>query len=491
MTISFDQIPVTLRTPGVFVEFDSSQAVQGLQVEPYRALLIAPRNDTGAVVAALTPTLSISDDQARNDHGPGSPLANMARAWRANNRFTETWQISIDTSAGTPSEYTLTCTGAAITAGTVYLYLGGLRITAAVADSASVTEVASAIAAAVEAEQDSPFSATSAVGVVTLEAKAAGRDADASPVVLNHNVGEALPSDLAIAVANSVPGVGSITLSDVITAIGEDRYHILVFPQLEAADYTALETELADRWGPIRQNDGHAFGGVAETVTNLVTAGGLRNSPHVTVVGVEPGIPNSANDVAAAAAAQVAQKGNIDPARPFQTLALVGILASRREDRFTLSEQDTLLHNGIATLYTDEGDTLRIQRMITNSQTNALALPDIAYLNVNTLLTLSLLRSTFRTRFATKFPRAKLVGDETNVAPGQATITPSRATAEAVAIFRDWEVAGYVENVSQFKADLVVERDETDPDQLNILLPPDLANQLRKLGVKLQFRLNS
>ena len=74
MTISFDSIPVTLRTPGVFVEVDPSQAVPGFQVEPYRALLIAPRNDSGANIAALTAVLSISNDQARYDHGPGSPL---------------------------------------------------------------------------------------------------------------------------------------------------------------------------------------------------------------------------------------------------------------------------------------------------------------------------------------------------------------------------------------------------------------------------------
>jgi phage tail sheath gpL-like len=75
------------------------------------------------------------------------------------------------------------------------------------------------------------------------------------------------------------------------------------------------------------------------------------------------------------------------------------------------------------------------------------------------------------------------------VGSGQAIVTPNVAKAEAIAIFRDWEAAGYVENVSQFKDELVVERNADNPDRLDILLPPDLVNQLRQLGVLFQFRL--
>jgi len=186
---------------------------------------------------------------------------------------------------------------------------------------------------------------------------------------------------------------------------------------------------------------------------------------------------------------QVADKGNQDPARPFQTLPLAGILAARQEDRPTLSELDTLLHNGISTLEADEAGVVRIQRLITTYQSDPAANPDTAYLNLNTKLTLSLLRAQFRSRFSSKFGRHKLAGDDAAIGSGQAVVTPQLARSEAIAIFRDWEQAGYVENVSQFKADLIVERNTSNPDRLDILLPPDLVNQLRQLGTLLQFRL--
>ena len=37
--------------------------------------------------------------------------------------------------------------------------------------------------------------------------------------------------------------------------------------------------------------------------------------------------------------------------------------------------------------------------------------------------------------------------------------------------------------------DLVVERDQSDPNRLNFLLPPDLINQLMVTAASLQFRL--
>ena len=48
---------------------------------------------------------------------------------------------------------------------------------------------------------------------------------------------------------------------------------------------------------------------------------------------------------------------------------------------------------------------------------------------------------------------------------------------------------GLVENLSQFKAHLIVERDSNNPNRLNVLYPPDLINQLRIFAVNAQFRL--
>ena len=40
-----------------------------------------------------------------------------------------------------------------------------------------------------------------------------------------------------------------------------------------------------------------------------------------------------------------------------------------------------------------------------------------------------------------------------------------------------------------FKENLIVERNATDPNRLDVLFPPDLINQLRVFATLVQFRL--
>ncbi|MNL24957.1 Phage tail sheath protein [compost metagenome] len=68
-------------------------------------------------------------------------------------------------------------------------------------------------------------------------------------------------------------------------------------------------------------------------------------------------------------------------------------------------------------------------------------------------------------------------------------VTPVVMKAEAIAKFREWEDLGLVENIDDFKANLIAERNASDPNRMDMLLPPDLVNQLRIVANKIQFRL--
>ena len=46
-----------------------------------------------------------------------------------------------------------------------------------------------------------------------------------------------------------------------------------------------------------------------------------------------------------------------------------------------------------------------------------------------------------------------------------------------------------VENADLFAKYLIVERNKDDPNRVDVLLPPDLVNQLRVFAVLAQFRL--
>jgi phage tail sheath gpL-like len=287
----------------------------------------------------------------------------------------------------------------------------------------------------------------------------------------------------------ATPGATAPDVSEIIAALPEDQFNVIVNQFTDAANMALLETELDDRWGPIRQNDGRAFSAKLDTLSNLSTYGNARNSQHTSVMGPAKSAPNSAFEWAAAYGAQAAKNLQIDPARPLQTLELVGILPPAPSERFILSERNILLTDGIATAKISDTEA-RIERAITTFQTNAAGAPDTSYLDVNTPATLSFLRYDFRLTLLTKFPRHKLASDGVRVAPGQAILTPSAAKAEAIAKFRQWQDdLGLVEGFDQFKRDLIVERNASDPNRLDFLMPPDLVNQLRVMGVQFQFLL--
>jgi len=168
---------------------------------------------------------------------------------------------------------------------------------------------------------------------------------------------------------------------------------------------------------------------------------------------------------------------------------LSGVLPPSEADRFTVAERNLLLHDGISTFFVDAGGKVRLEAMITTYQENAFGAPDESYLYLNTLLTLSYLRYDFRTYFLNKYPRYKLASDGTKFGAGQAIITPKIGKAEAIAWFREKEEQGLVENFEAFKRDLIVERNEQNPNRLDFLLPPDLVNQLRIIGAQIQFLL--
>ena len=92
-------------------------------------------------------------------------------------------------------------------------------------------------------------------------------------------------------------------------------------------------------------------------------------------------------------------------------------------------------------------------------------------------------------RLARKYPRHKLMDDGNPIPAGQAVMTPKLGRTEAVAAFMDWQELALVENLDQFKADLVVERNSRDVNRMDMLMPPDLVNQLRFWPTLIQFRL--
>lgn len=483
-------IPANIRVPFMFLEVDSSRAFQGPSILEYNVLIMGQKTSAG-----IKPELGIDQitnkDQAEEYYGAGSQLARMFEKWFLNNKINSVFGIAIDdAAAGVAATGSITVTGNASADETLALFINGVIVNVAVSKDDTPTIIGDAIVAAIAAKTKLPVTGVNAIGVVTLTAKNKGTNGNGIDIQLNFYEGEVTPAGITVAIVGMASGATNPDVAEIIAVLGDNWYQIIDCPWNDTTNLVLLETEMADRYTGLRMIDGVAFIPKKGTLGELSSFGNGRNSPHVCCPNSHK-VPQSPEEYVSAYCAQLALEGSADPARPFQTLPLYGITPPKEVDRFTVAENNILLFDGIATYQIDSGGVVRIQRAITMYQKNVQGAPDIAYLDVNTMLTLLYLRFDFKSKILTKYPRAKLANDGVTVAPNQQVITPKIGKAEAISIFKQWELLGLVENFAQFKNDLQCFRSQTDPNRLEWVLPPDLINQFRVGVGTLQFLLES
>ena len=487
--ISFNQIPIDIRVPGVYIENDNSMAVGGLPIERNVILLIGQRLTTGSVAEKIVKPI-LNNGQGEVYFGPGSQLSAMINALKAVNSYTELWAVALDeASAGAQAAGAITIGGTVTASGTLCLYIGGRRIRIGVAASEATTDTATNVAAAINAIVDLPVTAAvdgTDKSKVNITCAWKGESGNYIDIRINYYNGEKLPTGQTITIVPMTGGTANPDITDAFAAIGDEQYQTIIMPWTDQDNLEAMYNEMQRRWNAMVKKEGHAFTAAAGSHSDLVSLGAEVNDECLTIMGMQ-GSPTTPWEMAAVMGAVDAYEP--DPARPRQTLELTGVLAPAKEDRYTLAECNIHLHHGISTFYVDDNGVCRIQRLVTTYQTNVSGVDDISYLNVETMRTLAYLRYSARVRIMLRYPRHKLADDGTEIAPGQAIVTPKVLRSELIALFLLWMDAGLVENLAQFKRDLIVERNTSDPDRVDAILPPDTINQFRIFAGVLQFRL--
>lgn len=492
MAVSFNNIPSNIRVPLFYAEMDNSMANSA--GADLKTLLIGQMTSDGEAVAGK-PVLVTGDSMGKALFGRGSVLAQLNSAYRTNDTYGEVWAIPLaDAEGSAKASGTFTISGEATATGTVFAYIGDALVTTNVAIGDDASTIATNVAASINAKLDLPVTAAAEGGVVTLNAKnggVLGNDIMLSVNRQGYAAGEQNPEGVGIAVVTMAGGTGTPDLSVAVDAMGDEEYDFIAMPY---ADINSLDTfktvmnDISGRWSPTSQIYGHVYSVKRDTVANLQSFGSGRNDQHATVIGVEPAVASEAIKVLGAYVARCAKSILNDPARPLQTLELIGITAAPEGERFTLNEKQTLLTSGIATTYV-AGGYMRIERAITTYQKNAFGDNDNSYLDSETLHTLAYIIRQLKTCITSKYNRHKLANDGTRYGSGQAVVTPSVIRGELIAQYAKLEAKAIVEDAKSFADNLIVERNADDPNRLDVLLPPDLVNGLRIFAVLNQFRL--
>lgn len=486
MALNLNVIPVNWAVPGAYVGVDGSGAVQGIAPQRKPVLLLGTRLSSGTIAQQVIKPIT-SASQGGTYFGRGSQLASMISSFIAANSYAELYAMALnEDAAGVKATATVTITGPATADGTLSFIWGGRRRKVGVTKGQTATQIAAAIVAADTADLDSQTTSANVAGVVTATARHKGAYGNDLSIFLNHHNGDETPAGVGVTITDFASGATDPDAADAVSALGgDDLYYTIVSGWNADANMDALEAELELRWGPIKALPGHLFAAFRGDHTDSVTYGDARNSPFSSVLatGLSPTPPWQW--ASALAAIEVAES---DPAIPRQNVKIPGCYPPVSADRFDITERNLLLLDGCAT-YKVVSDEPYIERLITTYQENANGQEDASYKDIETMRCLAYFRNAFVSRILTKYPKAKLGNDGEAFSPGQVVMTPKLMRGECLALFDIMNQLAIVEGKKQFETELICERDANNPNQMNVLLPPDFVNQFRITAAVVAFKL--
>jgi len=201
------------------------QFVSSASVVPRKILIIGTKDPSKTGLAVNTPRQVFSAAEVGSLSGFGFMLHRMAIKAFKGSQGVETWIVpQAEAGGAAASTGDIDFTGSTgVLAGTIYLYIAGDLVSINIADSTSADDIATAVAAAVNANSDLPV--TAAVnGVTTAQvdftAKSKGPWGDKISIALNLDVNQELPSGVAAAITAMSSGSGTPDIDDALNSLG-------------------------------------------------------------------------------------------------------------------------------------------------------------------------------------------------------------------------------------------------------------------------------
>lgn len=468
--IQFDTISNGTRKPGAYIEFNTRLAVNTLPGNTQKMVIIAPMLDHGTATP-LTPVTVTNYNDAEDLFGDGSLAAAMVHAAIRANSYLQLDVVGVrDEDAGIQASGSIAITGTATRAGTITLLVGGVSVSASVAAGDTASTMLSGIRQA--------MSKTSGLLVSTVF-----QSEGTALNIIARNKGE-WGNELSVSASTTVTGI-NITVTpmaggeinadlepafDAVFAAGHDVIAV-AFNDIGTAQ--ALGEHL-DRTGNAIEQRG-AVGCIGWTGSLLYGAdlAWQTNNGRITM----PWYRGASTPPALLAAAYCAViAGEEDPARPLNTLELVGLDVVGLDQRLSRVEQENALQNGLTPIEVGPGNAVQIVRAVSTYTRNAMDVTDISLLDITSIRTLDYVRKACRERILLRFPREKN-NDRTR----------QKVRSELLDVLLKLESAEIVENVGANKDGLIVQVSSSDPTRINCVIPCDVVNGLHVFAARIDM----
>lgn len=424
---------------GVGVAVDNQQFKPTAGVLP-RKIVIVGTPDPAKNLDPNIPILVTSPADVGAKAGFGFMLHRLAvQAFRGSGGI-ETWIIPQDEAGGAAqSAGNIAFVASGLQAGTIYLYIAGLAVPVNVSEGDTAEEIAAAVVAAINADQDLPVTATQgesgSENEVDLESKSAGPWGDAISIRFNIGVGESFPTGLTSAtVTNMTGGSGTPDIQDALDGLGTgdnanemyctDFIHGYgnVTGVLNAIrDYVGagnaqigLYDSLVGR--PFRSLIGNVTPG-SGGLSALVALGNGRKTDRANGVIAVPDSANHPQEIAAQAMGHMARINNVRAEENYLDVILIGVDPGDTADRWTsdYDSRDTAVKAGVSPTMTKSGAVV-MQNVVSFYHPDSVPVTSNGYRSMRNISILQNILAATRVNFEQeKWKGISIVADVTQV----------------------------------------------------------------------------
>jgi phage tail sheath gpL-like len=471
-SITFDQIPDSIRKPGIYSEFDTKSAQRSIPQNKQKVLIIAQMTSSG-LASALTPEQIYSDSQAASRFGDGSIAHLMAVAALKTNKYIDLTVIAQeDAAAGMAATGTITITGPATAAGVVTLYIGTKKISVAVASGDAATAIASALKAAIDDTAGLPVTASVTDAVITLTAKNKGTCGNEIPLgyTLTNVTG------VTVAIVAMATGATDPDIDAALAVVYGTRYHIICTSYNDATSLAALGTHLDSVSDAVEKRGAIGVYALTGALASATTLAGTINSGRImgAYLRQTTATARKAASYQLAAAVAAMRAYEEDPGLSIKGLALTGIPAPNIADRLSRTEQETCLYGGVAPCEVIPGEKVTVVRDISTYTVNESGISDTTLLDITTIMALDYVRQAMLESDATRFARVK-----------KSTRVKNSINSNHIAVAKVLETAEIVQNVDDHKDEFYWEDDAKDVTRVNFAIPASIIPNLHILAQKI------
>lgn len=356
-------VPVSLRRPGVYSEFEFVANAQNLIALPNRIVVVAEaKGGTAAFDQAIQVFSEVDADAKCGANTFAATGARMAFATgNLRGSTSEIWVAPVaEPGGGAQATETLTVAVTTAKAGNLTISIAGRLITAGVNANDSANAIATSLQAAIAAKGATlPVVATVGGAVVTCKPPTKGVNGnDIAYAVVEQPVGVTLTP------AQSVAGAGVADPTNALNSLYDRRYHGVALSNHTTVDIALLLLARAVDWGYAQANYKFYFMGSRDS---LGTAGALQaaaNDFGINVTVCEQ-IPRTPIEIAAA----VAETWFAHDAPNFNTDGeVIPLEPPPGAFAFTASEVESALNGGMTPL-TPAGSFVKIERLVSTEIT--------------------------------------------------------------------------------------------------------------------------